>query len=190
MQKLPGIYNIFIELEGTNPTVWRRLFIQSDLFLTDFHKIIQTTMGWENINEHVFIKNGHKFGCETNIHSNDVVSYTSLLVNDFLKKKGDSLYYLYDFNDKWNHRIVLEDIIINPKNYYYPFCFEGENSCPPEGSGGTTKYIDIIRIYDLHYHPDNKKIVEKYGDDLDPYYFEIDDVNQFLLEDDFGCPQI
>ena len=51
------IYQIQIALKGFKPKIWRRLLIPSDLLLSDFHKIIQTSMGWTNSHLHQFIKN-------------------------------------------------------------------------------------------------------------------------------------
>ena len=51
------IYQIQIALKGFKPKIWRRILIPSDLLLSDFHKIIQTTMGWTKSHLHQFIKN-------------------------------------------------------------------------------------------------------------------------------------
>ena len=51
------IYQIQIVLKGSKPKIWRRLLIPSELLLSDFHMIIQISMGWENSHLHQFIKN-------------------------------------------------------------------------------------------------------------------------------------
>ena len=50
------IYQVQIALKNSKPKIWRRLLIPSDLILSDFHKIIQTAMGWQNEHLHQFIK--------------------------------------------------------------------------------------------------------------------------------------
>jgi hypothetical protein len=50
------LYQIKIELEDIKPPVWRRVVIPSDMLLSDFHKVIQTTMGWYNSHLHQFEK--------------------------------------------------------------------------------------------------------------------------------------
>jgi hypothetical protein len=52
------IFQIKISLNHFEPKIWRRILIPSDLLLSDFHKIIQTTMGWTNSHMHQFIKDG------------------------------------------------------------------------------------------------------------------------------------
>ena len=39
-------YQIQIELRESKPKIWRRILVPSDLLLSDFHRIIQTTMLW------------------------------------------------------------------------------------------------------------------------------------------------
>jgi hypothetical protein len=51
------VYQIHISLLGIKPKIWRRVLIQSDILLSDFHKVIQTSMGWTNSHLHQFIKN-------------------------------------------------------------------------------------------------------------------------------------
>jgi len=55
------IYQIKIILEGSKPPILRRLLVSSDIPLADFHKVIQTTMGWENAHLHQFVKNRQFF---------------------------------------------------------------------------------------------------------------------------------
>jgi hypothetical protein len=51
------VYQIQISLWGLKHKIWSRILIQSDIHLSDFHKIIQTSMGWTNSHLHQFIKN-------------------------------------------------------------------------------------------------------------------------------------
>ena len=51
-----SLYRIKIVLKESNPKIWRRIVVPSDLLLSDFHKIIQTIMGWTNTHLHQFIK--------------------------------------------------------------------------------------------------------------------------------------
>jgi hypothetical protein len=49
------IYQIQLSLNGSKPRIWRRLVIASNILLADFHKVIQTAMGWENYHLHHFV---------------------------------------------------------------------------------------------------------------------------------------
>lgn len=189
MKKKPLIYNVKISLDGIKPLIWRTLLIQSDLFLHDFHKILQTTMGWENSHLHEFIKNGKTFGiADDSVEDGDhFIDYTSVRVVDLLKSEGDSFKYIYDFGDYWIHTISVEKIYPNNDDYYYPICIEGERNCPPENCGGVIGYMDLIEIIVHPGHPQREKILDWLGDDYDPNFFDQEEVNDFLMEDDFGC---
>ena len=49
-------YQVKITLRDSKPSIWRRVLIPSDMSLPDFHKVIQTTMGWTNSHLHHFEK--------------------------------------------------------------------------------------------------------------------------------------
>ena len=50
-------YQIQMALKEIKPKIWRILLIPSNLLLSDLHKVIQTSMGWDNLHLHQFIKN-------------------------------------------------------------------------------------------------------------------------------------
>ena len=51
------LYQIKITLKHTNPKVWRRVLVLSDMLLSDLHEVIQITMGWTDSHLHRFVKN-------------------------------------------------------------------------------------------------------------------------------------
>jgi hypothetical protein len=89
--------------------------IPSDLLLSDFHMIIQITMGWSNSHLHQFIKN-RKF-YTMRMQDDDLwdemdnVDYKKMKVSDLLKKEKEKIVYEYDFGDSWEHDIILEKIL-------------------------------------------------------------------------------
>lgn len=183
------IYKIKIYIDGIEPLIWRTLLIQPDLFLTDFHKIIQTTIGWENIYHHIFIRNDKKFGdpYALDIGNQDFIDYTTIQVQDLLKTEGDIINYIYDFSDYWKHIIILEEIIHDARNYFYPFCIDGERECPIENSGGVDKYYDLVKILQTPGHPKYEEFIDIFGEEYDPEFFDADIVNSYLMKENFGC---
>jgi hypothetical protein len=87
------IFQIQIALKGFKPKIWRRLLIPSDVLLSDFHKIIQTTMGWTNSHLHQFIKNRTFYSVKDTDDDmwsdTDYVDYKKkeIRISDLLKKK-------------------------------------------------------------------------------------------------------
>ena len=51
------VFQIQIILRGSKPKIWRRMLIPSALPLSDFHEVIQTSMGWQDSHLHQFEKN-------------------------------------------------------------------------------------------------------------------------------------
>ena len=189
MLQPPAIFQIKITLAGITPPVWRRLQVPSDLFLHDFHKVIQTAMGWENSHLHQFVKNGRTFGIADDEFENTerFMDYTSIRLIDVLNKENDTLRYIYDFGDTWVHEITLEKQLKAVPSEFYPFCTDGARSCPPEDSGGPAAYMEMVKVFNNPDNPERQGILEWLDEDWNPETFNPDIVNEMLMEEDFGC---
>lgn len=180
------IYQIQIALKGFKPKIWRRLLIPSDLLLSDFHKVIQTSMGWTNSHLHQFIKNKTfytvKMQDDDFWEEMDNVDYKNMKVTDLLKKEKDKIVYEYDFGDGWEHDIILEKILPLDNNTKYPICLTGKMNCPPEDCGGIWGYSDMLEILKDPDHEEYESYIEWLGEKFDPEYFNKDEVNEFLKE--------
>ncbi len=183
-------YQIQIALRGSKPKIWRRILVPSDLLLSDFHKIIQTTMGWTNSHLHQFIKgrtfytrkmSGDDFWGEM-----DILDYSKMKLSDLLKKEKDKIIYEYDFGDGWEHDIILEKIDISEENKNIPTCLTGKNSCPPEDCGGIWGYLDMLEILKHPDHEEYEEYTEWLGEEFDPKYFDKAEINEMLKTKDYG----
>ncbi|HDJ33549.1 MAG TPA: plasmid pRiA4b ORF-3 family protein [Bacteroidetes bacterium] len=185
------IYQIQIALKGIKPKIWRRLLVPSDLLLSDFHKVIQTSMGWTNSHLHQFIKDNTFYSARMQDDDfwdeMDNVDYKNMKLSDLLKKEKEKMVYEYDFGDGWEHDIILEKILPVDKNTKYPVCLAGKMSCPPEDCGGVWGYADMLEILKDPDHEEYETYVEWLGGEFDPEYFDKDLVNQLLMEEEYGC---
>ncbi len=185
------IYQIKIELKGSKPKIWRRILVSSSLLLSDFHKVIQTTMGWTNSHLHQFISNNTfyllKMDDDDFWDEMDNVDYSDMKISDLLKKEGDKMIYEYDFGDAWEHNIILEKIDVGKDVDFIPVCIKGKNRCPVEDSGGVWGYSDILNVINDPKNDMYSEIMEWLPPDFDPTYFDIEEVNELLQEEDFGC---
>ena len=104
---------------------------------------------------------------------------TKLYLCDLNLESGDSMQYLYDFGDSWQHLIELESI--SDGELAAPYCVDGKGSCPMEDSGGIGGYKYMLEILKNPNHPDR---FDFWGDeppeDYDPTYFPIKEVNAEL----------
>ncbi|MCD4768756.1 MAG: plasmid pRiA4b ORF-3 family protein, partial [Bacteroidales bacterium] len=110
-------YQILISLKDSEPKIWRRILISSGLPLSDFHKVIQSTMGWTNSHLHQFVKNRTFYTVrmqdDDSWNEMNNVDYTDMKVSDLLLNENDTIIYEYDFGDGWMHDIILEKKITN-----------------------------------------------------------------------------
>lgn len=138
-KKASTVLQLKIELEDSEPLIWRRFLVREDVLLIELHNTIQTVMGWWDSHLHRFeiedkgYWNGGENEFEDDVQDLDVE--TSLLC-DALKPSTKSFRYDYDFGDNWRHtvtiekRLALEDVV-----GAIPQCLAGANACPPEDVG-------------------------------------------------------
>ena len=186
-----NLYQIKIQLDGVSPAIWRRLLIPSDLLLSDLHKVMQTSMGWYNAHLHQFEKDGRfylpRMKDDWTWEEMDNVDYAGMKVSDLLNEEKNSINYEYDFGDSWSHSILLEKILDNPRGRKKPICLDGSRSCPPEDCGGIWGYEHFLEVIGNPKHEEHEAILEWIGEDFDPEYFSVDEVNSLLKRKDYGC---
>jgi hypothetical protein len=184
------IYQIRIVLKDFSPRIWRRVLVQSDLLLSDLHRVIQTSMGWTNSHLHQFIKNETFY--TVRMKDDDFweemnnVDYKKMKISDLLEKEKDQIIYKYDFGDGWMHDITLEKILAPDNNIKYPVFLAGKMNCPPEDCGGVWGYSDILKVLKKPDHKEYESLIEWLGGKFDPEYFNIDKVNKSLRKKDYG----
>jgi len=166
------------------PKIWRRLLIPSDLLLSDFHMIIQISMGWTNSHLHQFIKN-RTFYTERMTDDDtwgelDNVDYMNMKIFDLLKREKEKIVYEYDFGDGWEHDVLLEKILPGDEKLKSPICLAGKMACPPEDCGGVWGYADLLEILKNPKHEEYDSYMEWLGGEFDPEHFDKDEVNKML----------
>ncbi len=180
------IYQIHISLQGSKPKIWRRVLIKPDITLVDFHRIIQTVMGWSNSHLHQFEK-GHDSYSPEEFEVEDTQNSRKVKLNSLLKKENDKIKYEYDFGDSWMHDIILEKVLPVDKTMQIPSCVNGKGNCPPEDCGGIWGYEDIKTILSNPKHKQFEETMEWIGNEFDPDYFDKKEINEMLKYPDYGC---
>jgi hypothetical protein len=178
-----------VTLLDVKPPIWRRLLIPADLFLHDFHKVLQTAMGWENQHLHYFRKGERLFGIADDEWSDNkrFQDYTTVRVVDLLRNAGAEMEYHYDMGDHWRHRIVMEKELEPDPIEYYPLCAGGARGCPPENCGGAHGYMEMVSAVRNPASSQHRFFKAMLPQGFDPEYFDVEEINDFLLEDDYGC---
>lgn len=181
-----NVYQLKITLCGTKPAVWRRILVPESYTFYDLHVAIQNAMGWTDSHLHCFEKRepGNKsyrrpllvidctYATEEYEHEIPTLYDTETPLTHILKTEKDSIIYVYDFGDNWEHDVVLEKILRKDSRQKYPVCLEGELACPPEDCGSIPGYYECIKASE---GKGNKEFKEWVGD-WDPDYFNPEEI--------------
>lgn len=146
-------YQLRIEINGSNPVIWRSITIPEYLTFADLHEAIQTMFGWQDYHMYKFDLEKEKSTisavADVNPDSleNDVDAET-ILLSDYLMK-GYSFTYIYDMGDYWQHNITVEDELEQEENYIVLLGYEGDNLA--EDAGAIHGYYDKLK--EMAEHP-------------------------------------
>lgn len=140
----PTLLTLCIELRESDPRIWRRLTLPGDLTLDAVHTLFQAAMGWSESHLHRFQPGpgqpfqGPYFITEYDEQEGDEgTREKDVRLDQVLRAPGDSLVYLYDFGDGWEHLVTLESLRRpTPDESMEPQCLDGANACPVEDVGG------------------------------------------------------
>jgi hypothetical protein len=192
MAPMIPIYRIKISLIKSKPIIWRRVLVKANMGMYDFHKVIQTSMGWTNSHLHQFeSKDGKSYSkvypsSQDDFDENGIIDYEGMQIGDFLKEPSDQILYEYDFGDSWNHDIMLEKVEMPVPYIRYPVCLEGKGNCPPEDIGGIYGFNNMLKILKNPSHPEFYDFISWLGGKYDPNALDLFKVNDLLARKDLG----
>lgn len=95
-------------------------------------------------------------------------------VGDILCRRRMKLQWDYDLGDYWEHDVVVELIDQIEDASVLPRCIDGGGACPPEDFGGIEYYAHMLKIFADESHVLHNDVVEWFGEDFDPSYFDPD----------------
>ncbi|NWN97301.1 MAG: plasmid pRiA4b ORF-3 family protein, partial [Bacillus sp. (in: Bacteria)] len=154
------IYQLKITLKYIKPPIWRRVEVRDSMTFYDLHRIIQNSFDWEDYHLHSFdIK--RSAGTSTNHlitigpmnqEKNQVFSFgfgydydeKKVILKEIFQNEKDRVLYVYDFGDNWEHDIVLEKIIPEENDIFYPRCTKVMRLAPEEDSRGESIFDDVV----------------------------------------------
>jgi hypothetical protein len=177
VQKLKK-YTLRIELEGSEPLVWRELEIPSSLSLASLAQAILLAMGWDEDHLHQFIgKNRDCYSTSSNDPGGSLFSNTKdgsrYSVVQLLTRKGSSIKFEYDYGDSWCHTVKLTEVAEYTEGEAKVIRLTGgANACPPDDCGGIYRYRHLVEL--MQDKPRSGELSEFYdwmGSKWDPAYF-------------------
>jgi hypothetical protein len=175
-KKAGPIYQLKVTLLDTSPPVWRRLLIPANATLEELHLAIQGLFSWENYHMHQFITKDRTYYSHPEFGLNEhmpVKDETQTLISSILKKERDTVVYMYDFGDSWEHKIALEKIEERQPRKVYPACIDGKRMAPPEDCGGAPGFEHFVEVVSDPKNPERKDLLEWLGKrKFDPEAFD------------------
>ena len=171
------IYAIKVTLLGTSPPVWRRILIPRDITLRDLHRTLQTVMGWTNSHLHQFVLPRQKHADPRHVVGT-IANENRARLGGLIWRVGARLWYEYDFGDRWQHELLLEEVLLGDE-WFHQICVAGKRSCPPEDCGGPQGFAELVTALQDANHPNHREAFEWLGD-FDPESFSADEVNRRL----------
>ncbi|MEE9337037.1 MAG: plasmid pRiA4b ORF-3 family protein [Methylococcaceae bacterium] len=186
MSKISSIdtYQLKVTLIGSKPPIWRTILVPSNMALSVFHIALQISMGWTNSHLHQFIADGVFYDIKDDDFGMDmeIEDENKYQLHQLLKSEKEEIKYEYDFGDGWEHKILLEKILPFDKDTQVTSCIKGKRACPPEDCGGVWGYQELIDTINDDKHPEYESMMEWLDGNFDPEAFDIDEVNNMLLE--------
>jgi hypothetical protein len=185
--KKTDIFQFKVTLKYSDPPIWRRFLVLSDISFDYFHRILQLVMGWEDYHVYEFIVRGERIvnpeGAKPSLFHDKLTSTIEVSLDQRLKRIGSKFQYIYDFGDNWEHEIIFEKRLPFDENQPLPICLEGEMACPPEDCGGINGFyqkLEIISAPPENDEDEDIQSIREWMGDYNPDIFDINTVNQSL----------
>jgi len=172
---------IYIELEGITPKIWRRIVVPSSITLDRLSDVIQIVMGWSGEHMHLFTIKDRQY---MDLPENDPEALEEGLfrLGPLISSKDRPFTYTYDLGDNWTHLVKLEKMGMEDDGEWGNlFCVDGEGSCPPDDSGGVPGFLEFRRAMADSKDPQYEFFLEWYGGEFDPDDFDPHEANATLL---------
>jgi len=165
------ITRVRIELEGTEPFVWRELDLPLSTTLASLHYIIQVVMRWQDYHLHEFIVGDRVYGVpdpDDVFEERRVYQEKSIRLGTLMERGVREFLYLYDFGDYWLHRITMNEVRQGAPSVEYPCFVAGARRAPPEDVGGTTGFAEFLEAMADPEHEQHQLMMDWQGKPFDP----------------------
>lgn len=182
------IARIRIELDGTEPPVWRSVDVPLSSTLFALHDIIQVTMRWQDAHLFEFVIGERVYGephPDDVMYERKVFKAKGIRLATLIDRGVRQFLYVYDFGDNWRHRITIEDMREGEADIEYPAFVGGARRAPPEDVGGTTGFEEFLEAVCDPHHEEHDRMLEWCGGSFDPV--DIDERHVRMILEDFAA---
>ena len=163
------LYQLRVSLTDSEPLIWRRILVPAMLTLDELHRVLQITMGWQDLANYHYRVGKRRSDTES--------ALLAMPLHEIISDDLTVFTYVYDPRDGWFHTVEVEMVLPADPEGHYPHCISGEKACPPEGCGGIWGYDDFLDGLEDTNNPDNPNSWDELRHTFDPDVFNIDLVN-------------
>jgi hypothetical protein len=177
----PKIYELYVELEGVQPPIWRRLLVLASIRLHKLHELLQLTMGWTNSHLHSFQIGERAFSMSgADLDELDMLDEKKFTLEAVLGESIRRFSYEYDFGDSWRHQIKVKPVAKPNIDWSYPLCIGGARAAPPDDVGGVYGYAEFLSAIKDPKHDEHDQMLAWVGGVFDPEGFDLNAINRAL----------
>jgi hypothetical protein len=179
---------IRIELEDTEPVVWRRCDLPLSASLAMLHDLIQVAMRWQDYHLHEFVIGEKVYGVpypEPGLVERKVYQSKGIRLGTLIERGVSEFLYIYDFGDNWQHRILIEEVRQGEPDTEYPRFVAGARRAPPEDVGGTTGFAEFLDAVTDPDHEEHDRMLTWCGGTFDPD--DIEERHVRMIFEDFAA---
>ena len=170
------------ELRDSKPLIYRTILVPASITLRKLHVTLLWAMGWQGGHLHEFIINHTHYGeLDPDYPEPDLKSEQRVRLDKALAG-ARTFDYIYDYGDAWWHHVTILERTRFEGPLDSPWCLDGANACPPEDVGGIPGYEHFVQVMADPSHPEHEHMMQWYGGPFDPAAFDVNEVNQRLME--------
>lgn len=165
------IARVRIELERTDPVVWRELDLPLSTTLATLHDIIQVVRRWQDYHLHEFLVGDKIYGepdPDDDLYERKVYKEKGMRLATLIERDLRDFLYVYDFGDNWRHRITIGDVRQGEPGAEYPRFVAGARRAPPEDVGGITGFEEFLEAMADPEHEQHQLMLDWQGELFDP----------------------
>lgn len=164
------IARIRIELDGIDPSIWRRIEVPLTTSLKGLHEIIQAVMLFENYHLFRFEVGDKLYGIPDPEwdHGPAILEAKNIQLGALVEHDVGTFSYTYDFGDNWQHYVTIEVVIPADPAIDYPRFVDRARRAPPEDVGGIPGFEEFLLAMTKPRHLERRRLTAWYGRTFDP----------------------
>lgn len=156
-----SIIEIKVTLEHVEPSVTRTLQVPASIRLERLHLTLQAALGWTNSHLYKF-KAGEVTWSQLDpeFRGDDLPVNKTTLAQVLNDTDTDTISYIYDFGDYWEHELRVGKATVPDPEELYPRLTDVFGRCPPEDVGGSSGYEHFLEAISDPSHPEHEEMAE------------------------------